>query len=532
MTDNNPNPEKQRPGLAKRYGFWLGMVAFLVVLLFTDLDPDNPLVTRMASVAVLMAVWWITEAIPLAATSLVPLVAFPLLGLMKGKETAPIYVNYIIFLFVGGFMIALAMEKWNLHKRIALWIIRTVGGGPNRLVLSFMIASAFLSMWISNTATAIMMLAIGLAIIKEQEAVFGHQRMHNLNIALLLGIAYGSSIGGIATLVGTPPNLSFVRIFEQTFPKAEPVAFGQWMLLGLPLSILMLLITWLLLTQVFFRSPADLRLSREVVVKEYRALGKISFAESCVLAVFTCTALLWVFREDLNVGVFTLPGWSRLIPNAAPFIDDGTVAIGMALTLFFIPSRAHGEGANPRLLSAGVFRDIPWHVVLLFGGGFALASGIGTSGLSVWIGQHFEALAGSSPLVMTAAVCGVMTFLTELTSNTATTEMALPILSSVAVAMDTHPLLLMIPATLSASFAFMMPVATPPNSIVFSSGRIRVVDMVKIGIVINLIGVVVVTALFLTLGETVFNIDPDHLPAWATEAASHSSPTSNPPPSK
>lgn len=523
MTDKPPKPENQRPGLTKRCGLWLGMAAFFAVLMFTNLDPDNPLVTRMAAVAVLMAIWWITEAIPLAATSLVPLVAFPLLGLMKGKDTAPIYVNYIIFLFVGGFMIALAMEKWNLHKRIALWIIRTVGGGPNRLVLSFMIASAFLSMWISNTATAIMMLAIGLAIIKEQEAVFGHERMHNLNIALLLGIAYGSSIGGIATLVGTPPNLSFVRIFEQTFPKAEAISFGQWILFGLPLSILMLLITWLLLTQVFFRSPADLRLSREVVVKEYRALGKISFAESCVLTVFTCTALLWVFREDLNVGGFTLPGWSRLIPNA-PFIDDGTVAIGMALTLFFIPSRARGEDASPRLLGAGVFRDIPWHVVLLFGGGFALASGIGTSGLSAWIGQHFEALAGASPLVMTATVCGIMTFLTELTSNTATTEMALPILSSVAVAMKTHPLLLMIPATLSASFAFMMPVATPPNAIVFSSGHIRMLDMVKIGLALNLIGVIVLTALFLTLGETVFNIDPSTLPEWAAEAANHSLP--------
>lgn len=531
MTDHSPKPENQRPSLAKRYGFWLGMVAFLAVLLFTDLDPDNPLVTRMAAVAVLMAVWWITEAIPLAATSLVPLVAFPLLGLMTGKQTAPIYVNHIIFLFVGGFMIALAMEKWSLHKRIALWIIRTVGGGPNRLVLSFMIASAFLSMWISNTATAIMMLAIGLATIKEQEAAFGHERMHNLNIALLLGIAYGASLGGLATLVGTPPNLSFARIFEQIFPAAEPIAFGQWMLLGLPVSILMLLITWLLLTQVFFRSAANLRLSRDAIDREYRALGKISFAESCVLTVFTGTALLWVFREDLNVGEFTLPGWQRLVPNAT-FIDDGTVAIAMALTLFFLPSRARGEDASPRLLGAGVFRDIPWHVVLLFGGGFALASGFGTSGLSAWIGQHFEALAGSSPLVITATICGTMTFLTELTSNTATTEMALPILSSVAVAMDTHPLLLMIPATLSASCAFMMPVATPPNAIVFSSGQIRVLDMVKIGIALNLVGVIVITTLFLTLGEAVFNIDPDHLPAWATEAASHSPPTSNPPPSK
>ena len=239
--------------MGRRVGLWLGPALFLVIVGFVDLQPGQPQVTRMAAVAALMAVWWISEAIPLAATSLLPLVLFPLLGIMGGRQTAPIYVNHVIVLFVGGFMIALAMEQWGLHKRTALWIIRLIGGGPARLVLSFMIASALLSMWISNTATAIMMLAIGLAIISELERTLGPERTRPLSTALLLAIAYGASVGGMATLVGTPPNLSFVRIFEIIFPDAEPIGFGQWMLLGLPLSTVMLLVIWLLLTRVFFR---------------------------------------------------------------------------------------------------------------------------------------------------------------------------------------------------------------------------------------------------------------------------------------
>ena len=504
-------PQKE---MSRRVGFWLGLVLFFAILIFADVKPGEPLVTRMAAVAVLMATWWITDAIPLAVTALLPLILFPLLGIMKGKETAPIYVNYIIFLFVGGFMIALAMERWDLHKRIALWIIRLIGGGPGRLVLSFMFASAFLSMWISNTATTIMMLAIGLAIIAQQESAFGRERTQKLSVALLLGIAYGASIGGMATLVGTPPNLSFVRILEISFPNAEPIAFGQWMLLGLPLSALLLVIVWVLLTRVFFRSPKDLVLSSDVINREYRALGPMQFAEWAVLVVFVLTALLWVFRKDLDVGFMTIPGWGALLPFGDK-LDDGTIAIAMAVLLFIIPSRASDSGQRSAILDIGVFRRIPWEIVLLFGGGFALAKGFQTTGLSMFIGGKFAGLEGTSPLVMIGAVSGTLTFLTELTSNTATTEMVLPVLASVGTAVKVHPLVLMIPATLSASCAFMMPVATPPNAIIFGSGRIRIAQMAKVGLVINLIGIAVISLLFYTLGTAVFSIDPVVLPEWA-----------------
>jgi len=498
--------------LSQRVGLVLGPLLFFTVLLL-DLDPANPGISRMAAVAVLMATWWITEAIPLAATALVPLIAYPLLGIMKTGEAAPVYVNSTIFLFIGGFMIALTMEKWMLHKRIALWIIRLIGGGPSRIVLGFMVAAAFLSMWISNTATAIMMVPIGLAIIGQIEERFGVDESHNFTVALMLGIAYACSIGGIATLVGTPPNLSFARIFEISFPSAPPIAFGQWLLMAFPVTLVMLGTIWVLLTRVFFRMPASMRVDRRVVDEQYERLGRSSFEERVVFVVFLFTALLWVFRNDLILGFVTIPGWSRMLANAA-LVDDATVAIAMATLLFLIPSRS-ADADSRALAGVDVFRKIPWHIVLLFGGGFALAKGFQVTGLSVFVGSEFAALAGTSPILMVAAISGGITFLTELTSNTATTEMILPILAAVAVAVKTNPLVLMIPATLSASCAFMMPVATPPNAIIFGSGRIRILEMARVGLVINLVGIVVICLLFFVVGTAVLQIDPATVPDWA-----------------
>lgn len=414
---------------------------------------------------------------------------------------------------MGGFMIALTMEKWMLHKRIALWIIRMIGGGPARIILGFMVAASFLSMWISNTATAIMMVPIGLAIVIQLEEKFGEVDTHKFTVALMLGIAYACSMGGIATLVGTPPNLSFSRIFQITFPKADAIAFGQWILMGFPLTVIMLAIIWALLTKVFFRIPAYLKVDRAVVDKEYEELGPISFEEKAVLIVFFLTAILWVFRKTLNLGILAIPGWSQLLPHP-DLIDDGTVALCMAMVLFLIPTRSK-DARTATLMSVDVFKSIPWHIVILFGGGFALAKGFQVTGLSTLIGNKFAGLAGVSPYLMINMICGTLTFLTELTSNTATTEMILPILASVAVAMKANPLLLMIPATLSASCAFMMPVATPPNAIVFGSGRIKIIEMAKVGVIINIIGVLVIGALFYTLGTAVFSVDTSVFPDWA-----------------
>ena len=504
---------------ASRIGFWFGITAFFVILLFTNLDPENPAVSSMAAVGILMAIWWMTEAIPLPATALVPIAAFPILGIMTGKNVASSYISNTIFLFIGGFMIALAMEKWDLHKRIALGIIRAIGGGPNRLVLSFMLATAFLSMWISNTATSIMMLAIGLAIISQTESTFGKERCRNLSVALLLGIAYSASIGGMATLVGTPTNLAFVSVFASEFPNADPISFGQWMFMGLPLSMVMLFIAWITLTRFMFPSPSELSLSSDVIRDEIHSLGRISFAESAVLTAFSLTAVLWVFRQDISMGdSFQIKGWSNLVPSIAPFIDDSTVVFVMALSLFLVPSLSKKADACPRILDASVFSKLPWGIVLLLGGGFALAAGFQSAGLSTFIGQKVQGFAGSIPPIgLIATICGTLTFLTELTSNVATTQTLLPILAAIGVAIETNPLLLMIPATLSASCAFMMPVATPPNAIVFGSGRIRIIDMVKAGVVLNLIGIVVITLMFYTLGKTVFEIDPNQQPDWASE---------------
>ena len=504
---NNGKTTTQKTGLI------LGPLLFFIVLLFFDFDPANPILTRMAAVAILMAVWWITDAIPLFATALLPMILFPLLGIMKSNDTAPVYFNSTILLFLGGFMIALTMEKWNLHKRISLVIIRFIGGGPRKMVLGFMIASAFLSMWISNTATAIMMVPIGLAIVLKMEGNFGVAETRKFTTSLMLGIAYGCSIGGIATLVGTPPNLSFARIFQITFPNADPITFGTWFIMGLPISIIMLVIVWLILTRIFFRVPPNLTVDKSIVTKEYKELGPISFEEKSVLIIFTLTAFLWVFRKKLTLGIFTIPGWSQLLPSS-PLIDDATVAIFMAMIMFLIPTR-NKETKYSTIMGPDVITKLPWNIVLLFGGGFALAKGFQVTGLSVFIGNEFSGLAGMPPIIMIVIICLGITFLTELTSNTATTEMILPILASVAVAMQTNPLMLMIPATLSASCAFMMPVATPPNAVVFGSGRIKISDMARAGVFINLIGIIIITVLFYFIGTEVFSIDLNVFPEWA-----------------
>ena len=521
--------DNSRGGRGRRVGLWLGP-ALAVLLLAFPVAPDNLPASRLAAVAVLMAVWWVSDAIPLFATALVPIVLYPLLGVMDGGETVPAYFNSTIALFIGGFMIALTMEKWNLHRRIALNIIHFVGGGPARIVLGFMLAAAFLSMWISNTATAVMMVPIGLAIVLQIEDTAGEEA-RPFSVGLMLGIAYGCSVGGLTTLVGTPPNLSFQRIFEILFPEAPAIAFGHWMVVAVPIGAIMLAIAWFLITHVIYRAPEGVNVDTRVVERERAKLGRISHEERAVSVVFALTALLWVFRADLRIGdAITIPGWSSLLPFGG-FVDDGTVAIGMASVLFFIPTRnrsrtgdaddasdagtAPSNAGDTRVMGPDVIPRLPWNIVLLIGGGFALASGFQQTGLAQLIGDQFGVLGVLPPFVVILFICLSLTFLTELTSNTATTEMILPILASVAVATGTHPLLLMVPATLSASCAFMMPVATPPNSIVFGSNRITVGEMARPGIFLNLIGVLVIATIVYTLGLVVFDIDPAVVPEWA-----------------
>ena len=492
-------------------GLFSGFIVFALLLWGWGGPADRPLVGAMAAVAALMSIWWMTEAVPLAVTSLLPLVLFPLLGLGDVRRTPQNYFNEIIVLYLGGFFIALAMEQWRLHQRIALSLLNRMGSSPGSVLGGFLLAASLLSMWISNTATALMMLPIGLAVVLKLEDTFGADRVRPLSLGLMLAIAYGCSIGGIATLVGTPTNLAFLKIYRDTFPSAPQIAFGEWMLYAAPLAALLLAATWFILARVFCRCDAALRLDRSVVRAELDDLGPMRFEEKIISTLFAVVALLWVFRSDLNLGIVTIPGWSRLHPSLAA-LDDGAAALLVALVLFFIPSRAE---PGRTLLDGGTFAKIPWDVLLLIGGGFALASGFVSSGLSEHLAKVLRDFGHLPAIAILLLVCLLITFLTELTSNVATATMFLPVLAAWAVAERINPLMLMIPAAMSASMAFMLPIATPPNAIVFTSRRVRIAEMARIGMALNLIGVIVIAAYSRWILPLILRFDPGVLPLWA-----------------
>ena len=406
-------------------------------------------------------------------------------------------------------MLAIAMENWGLHKRIALKIISIFGGTANSILFGFMLSTAFLSMWISNTATAVMMLPIALAVITKIENEFGKEETKNFSKSILLGIAYSCSIGGIATLIGTPPNLALVRIHKIAFPNAPQISFGDWMLLSFPISVILLILTAILLSKIIFRSNKEIQVSKDFIKNEYKSLGKFSFPEKVIAIVFTLTSLLWIFRTDLNFGFIKLSGWSTLF-HSPDFIDDGTIAITMAFLLFLFPSK---DEKQKTILASNVFEQIPWGIILLFGGGFALATAFSSSGLSEFIGNNLQGLSNVPTFILVLVICTIINFLTELTSNTATTQMILPILASVSIAIGINPLLLMIAATLSASMAFMLPVGTPPNTIVFASKRLKIFDMAKTGFALNIISVIVISVLVYFVGSIIFDLNT--FPEWA-----------------
>jgi len=499
------------PGGGRSIAILAGPVAATALLLFGDLAPDRPEIDRTAAVALWMAIWWITEAVPLAVTSLLPVVLLPALGVMNGKDVASEYFNHIVFLFLGGFIVALAIERWGLHRRIALRTLLLFGARPARILLGFMVTTALLSMWISNTATAMMMVTIVLAVVKKIEEGAPGERARRYVAGLLIGVAWAASIGGIATLVGTPPNLSFARIFERTFPDAPMIDFASWMAFALPITLVMLAIGWVVLTLAFVPRGGGLSIDRDHLEEEAISLGAMSREERAILVAFGALVGLWLFRADIDLGAFVIPGWSNLL-SVPGYVNDGSVAVAVALALFVLPTRRAPSG---RLMDWETAQKIPWHIILLFGGGFALATAFAHSGLSDWLGERLKDGAPSSPLLLVGVLCIGVTFLTELTSNIATTEMLLPVVAGLARALEMNPLALMVPVTMSCSCAFMMPVATPPNAIVFGSERIRIAEMARVGVVMNLIGAVVITAVALALGPLVLGIDADVFPDWA-----------------
>lgn len=493
------------------FGIILGPLIFLWITIFMDLEPGKPAVTYTLAIAILMAIWWITEIVPLAVTALLPVVLFPLFGVMNGKDVSSTYFNHVIFLFIGGFLVALAMQKWDLHKRIAIKILMLTGSSPARILLGFMLATSFLSMWISNTATAMMMVPILLSISGKLEEYINKKELDKYTVGLLLGVAYSASIGGIATLVGTPPNLSFARIFQIMFPQAPEISFSAWFIYALPISIIFFIITWVYL-YLIYKPKRSFSSIKDVNFKEqYKALGPSTYQQKAVAIVFASLALLWLTRAGLKIGSVDIPGWSSLF-NSPSYINDGTVAIAMSVILFLIPAR---NSESNRIMDWKTAAKIPWNIVLLFGGGFALASAFKVSGLSIWVGEQLAEIGSFPPILIIAIIAVTMTFLTELTSNTATTEMLLPVLAGMSVTIDVNPLLFMLPATISASMAFMLPVATPPNAIVFGSNKISVIQMAKTGFVLNLIGVIIITLVTYFWGSWVFGIEMGSMPEWA-----------------
>jgi len=503
--------------MRQKIGLFLGLGLFILVLVLPPASGMSIQAKRTAAVALLMASWWISEAIPIPVTALLPLILFPILSIMAAKDVASRYADQNIFLFMGGFFIAMAMQRWELHKRIALHIIKILGTSPHRIILGFMIATAFLSMWISNTATTMMMFPIGLAVILHAEVMIKKENLSintargefNFGTALMLAIAYSASIGGIATLVGTPPNIVFVGIAKSLFPKAPEIGFLDWFKIGLPLVIIFLPIVWVYLTRMILplklkRIPGE----KNVIEQDLKSLGPMKIGEKLTLIIFFVVAVAWISRKNIDIGLFIIPGWSNIL-GISDYVHDSTVAMIGALLLFLLPVDLR---RREFVLNWEWAVRIPWGIILLFGGGFAIAAGFQSSGLAQWIGERFSFLCGIPLIFMIMCICLLLTFLTEITSNTATTTMMMPVLGSMAVAVSVHPYLLMIPATISASCAFMLPVATPPNAIIFGSGYLRIPDMAKAGFFLNLIGALIVTLIVYFLAIPVFKIDTLPLP--------------------
>lgn len=509
ILDSAPSPLEWK---RRWIGLLLGVVlAGIVYLIFPSNGADlvNATVTDGETVysltslrltaagAVLMGVWWMTEAIPLAATALVPLVLFPTFQVIDFKAIAAPYASSTIFLFMSGFILALGMQRWNLHRRLALLVVRTVGTSPKRLIAGFMIATGFLSMWVSNTATAVVMLPIGLSVLTlTADRVGGFKNQKNFSTALMLAIAYAASIGSLGTVIGTPPNALLVAYLSENHDIH--IGFGQWMLVGVPLSVVFMTLGWLLLTTIFKPEMDTIPGGRELIGDELKKMGRITRGEKMTGVIFLLAALSWVFIPII-----------LKITGSSLNIADAGIGMTAALLMFLIPVDAR---RGIRVIDWKTAERIPWDVLLLFGGGLALSKMFTESGLSIWIGQVAQGLSVLPTLLIVVAITALIIFLTELTSNTATAAAFLPIIGGVAVGIgltDGAPqnvMLLTIPVALAATCAFMLPVATPPNAIAFGSGYVKIGEMVKGGLWLNLIGVVLITITTYALAVPVFGL--------------------------
>lgn len=498
----------------KHIGFFTGLALFALCLILPPPEGMNPQAWKVAGITVLMAVWWITEAIPIPATGLIPIFLFPAMGILSAKDAAAPYADDVIYLFMGGFFLAVTMERWNLHRRVALKTIKLVGSSPTRLVLGFMTATAFLSMWVSNSATAMMMVPIGLAVVSEVTGLSAAQIKEgsmksgqsdlNFGRALMLGIAFAASIGGLATIIGTPPNAILVGMVKKLYNY--DITFLDWMMIGLPLATITLFVTWFILVRFLFPTTTFRKGNAAGVIDdEITKLGPITKPEKSILIIAICMATLWIISGFIF----------KHVP-ALKMVKDSTIAIGGAVILFAWPLNLRkGEF----LLDWKTAVKIPWDVVLLFGGGLAIANAFQKTDLTFFIANEFQNLQGLHVYILVTLVVVFTIALTEVTSNTATATLLVPIMGAVAVAMDINPLGPMIAAAVAASYAFMLPVATPPNAVAYGSGCFTIKDMAKAGIWINIFCFLIIPAVLYTLIPLFWGENLNVAPDWAIPSA-------------
>ena len=470
----------------------LGLITYF--LLLEQTKSQNMSIT--GGVGIWMATWWITEAVNIYFTSLIPIAFLPFFGVISMKELGPMYMPDIIFFFIGGFLLAFALEKWDIHKRIALKILLIVGNSQKKLLLGFMLTSYFLSMWILNTAVVMMLLPAAMAIFKQ---IQNEDDNNDLSTPFLLGIAYAASIGGTATLIGTAPNLYFMDFFNENLTNYEPVTFGGWFIIGLPASLLFITLAFWVISKKYLNNTPSSLFNIDEIKEEYKSLGKVNFDQWIVSIIFIITVFMWFTAKPIDIGSLQFPGWLTLFENPT-YIKESTIAMLSALLLVMIPSKTK----SGNLLDWEAAKKIPVGIIFLFGGGFALAKVITTSGLGLWLGDQLVFLKDFNPIFVVIALALFMTFFTELTSNTASTILILPILMPIAQNVDMHPMIVMMPVVMSASFAFMLPVATPPNTIVYGTEKVKIKDMIRTGLILNLLGVLVSLIAVLVWGKFIF----------------------------
>ncbi|WP_080875137.1 SLC13 family permease [Oceanobacillus timonensis] len=501
--ENSGNEPPKKPySRAQIIGFILGPLLFALTMLLFQPEGLSTEGKAVLAITLWVATWWITEALPIPATSLLPLILLPITGAMEGEDVASSYGNDIIFLFLGGFFIATAMEKWNLHKRIALFIISVIGTSIQRILLGFMVATGFLSMWVSNTAAVMMMIPMGLAITAQVASVLKgkpeEKELPKFEKSLIFGIGYAGTIGGLGTLIGTPPNIILAGQLDELF--GVNISFATWMLFAVPVVVFMIFFAWIYIDKLAFKTEIkQLPGGKELIQQERSKLGKTSYEEKMVSVVFLFAAFMWITRDFF----WTEDGVMVTIPG----ISDGMIAVVAAILLFAIPGKK-----ETRILSWKDSRDIPWGVLLLFGGGLAIAAGFTQTGLSDWLGQQLTVLDGLHLFVIISAATLMIMALTEITSNTATATMILPVVGALAVALNIHPFALMIPCALAANCAFMLPVGTPPNAIIFGTGKLKIIEMIKTGFWVNIVATIVIVLCVYYLVPVVWGIDLNTIP--------------------